>query len=125
VPALTAGQIEYLRSQPLARLATADAAGSPHVVPVRFSVSADGRFIETGGRQFGTTKKYRDIRSNPRVAIVVDDIASVNPWSPRGIEVRGTAELQDPGDSATGGDQPWVRIAPERVVSWGIEETSS
>jgi pyridoxamine 5'-phosphate oxidase family protein len=119
--AFTEKELEYLRSQRLARIATADSGGQPHVVPVGFKVSADGAAIEVGGRDFGNTRKYRDIRANRKVAIVVDDLASVTPWAPRGIEVRGTAVLQDAGGGPTPSDQPWARITPERIVSWGIE----
>jgi pyridoxamine 5'-phosphate oxidase family protein len=122
--AFTEKELEYLRSRRLARMATADSGGQPHVVPVGFKVSADVAAIEVGGRNFGSTKKYRDIRVNPRVAIVIDDLASVTPWTPRGIEVRGTAVLQAGGVGAGGGpvpsDEPWARITPERIVSWGI-----
>lgn len=116
-------ELDYLRGQRLARLATADTGGSPHVVPVGFRVSEDGDSIEVGGHGFAASKKYRDMRANPRVAIVIDDLASVSPWTPRGIEVRGTAELHDTGGErfGPGWDAAWVRIAPERVVSWGIE----
>src|SRR6267142_1730710 len=101
--AFTENELEYLRSQRLARIATADAAA-----------------IEVGGRNFGKTKKYRDIRANPKVAIVIDDLASVTPWTPRGIEVRGTAVLQDGEGGPVPSGQPWARITPERIVSWGI-----
>ena len=47
-------------------------------------------------------------------AIVIDDLASIDPWQPRGIEVRGRVET-------TGGARPSLRIYPERIVSWGIE----
>jgi len=117
----TEKEIDYLRSQRLARIATADSGGQPHVMPVGFKVSADGAAIEVGGRNFGKTKKYRDIRANPRVAIVIDDLVSVTPWMPRGIEVRGRAVLQDGGGGAVASDQPCVRITPERIVSWGID----
>ena len=117
-------ELEYLRSQRLARIATADASGRPHVVPVGFRLSADGTVVEVGGHGFAKSKKYRDIRANPRVAIVIDDLASISPWTPRGIEVRGRAELQDAGGAekfGPGWDQVWIRIVPERVISWGIE----
>jgi pyridoxamine 5'-phosphate oxidase family protein len=116
----TKEELDYLRSQRLARIATADSVGQPHVVPVGFKVSADATAIEVGGRNFGQTKKYRDIRANPRVALVIDDLASITPWKPRGIEVRGTAVLQDAGGGPVPSDQPWARITPERIVSWGI-----
>ncbi len=90
-------------------------------LPLRTATPADGAAIEVGGRNFGKTKKYRDIRANPRVAIVIDDLVSVTPWTPRGIEVRGRAVLQEGGGGPVASDQPWVRITPERIVSWGID----
>jgi pyridoxamine 5'-phosphate oxidase family protein len=59
------------------------------------------------------TKKYRDVQQTGRVAVVVDDLASVQPWRPRGIEVRGSAEAVD-------GERPLIRIHPERIVHWGL-----
>ena len=118
--AFTEKELEYLRSQRLARMATADPGGQPHVMPVGFRVSADAAAIEVGGRNFGQTKKYRDLRANPRVAIVIDDIASVTPWRPRGVEIRGTAVLHSGGGGPVPSGQPWAQIMPERIVSWGI-----
>jgi pyridoxamine 5'-phosphate oxidase family protein len=43
----------------------------------------------------------------------VDDLASTDPWRPRGIEVRGRAEAID-------GARPMIRIHSERVVPWGL-----
>jgi pyridoxamine 5'-phosphate oxidase family protein len=117
-------ELEYLKGQRLARLATADTTGAPHVVPVGFRLSDDGDAIDVGGHGFMRSKKYRDLRANPRVAVVIDDLASVNPWTPRGLEVRGTAELHDSGGAerfGRGWDEAWLRILPERVISWGIE----
>jgi pyridoxamine 5'-phosphate oxidase family protein len=47
-----------------------------------------------------------------REAGVIDDVASVDPWHVRGVEVRGRAEALD---------QPLIRLYPERIVSWGLE----
>src|SRR5216117_2395341 len=66
-------ELEYLKGQRLARLATSGAEGSPHVVPVGFRVSDDGSAIDVGGHGFAGSKKYRDIKANAKVAIVVDD----------------------------------------------------
>jgi pyridoxamine 5'-phosphate oxidase family protein len=123
MPTFSDKELEYLHGQRLGRLATADAAGSPHVVPVGFRVSDDGGAIEVGGHAFAKSKKYRDMHANSRVAIVIDDLASVSPWTPRGIEIRGKAALLDTGGErfGSGWDQAWARIVPERVVSWGIE----
>jgi pyridoxamine 5'-phosphate oxidase family protein len=117
-------ELGYLHGQPLARLATVNAKGAPHVVPVGFRVSEAGDAIDVGGHGFAGSKKHRDIKANQKVAIVIDDLASTNPWTPRGIEVRGLAEIHESGGAGRfgqGWDETWVRILPERVNSWGVE----
>ena len=98
----------------LGRLATVGADGTPHVVPVGLSYSRERDAIDVRGRDLKATKKFRDVARSGRAAIVVDDLASTNPWRPRGIEIRGRAEALD-------GRRPVIRIHPERIVSWGIE----
>lgn len=128
VATFTDKEVEYLRGQRLGRLATVGGDGSPHVVPVGFRLAADGKAIEVGGHGLGGSKKWRDLQANPRIAIVVDDLVSTQPWTPRGIEIRGRAELQHEGGTERfgggGWDSVWIRILPRRVVSWGIEGPS-
>lgn len=116
-------EIAYLQSQRLARLATIGANGQPHVVPVGFRYNPDLDTIDIGGHGFGRSKKLRDARRNPRVAVVVDDLASTSPWRVRGIEIRGEAEaLESGGDQMrTGFDPEMVRLWPRRIISWGLE----
>ena len=98
--AFTPGEIAYLQSQRLGRIATA-ANGQPHVVPVTFRYNPAEDAIEIGGHGgFAKRKKYRDVQQNPRVAFVVDDIVSVQPWKVRGIEIRGEVEILLVGGSA-------------------------
>ena len=119
----TEKEIEYLRGQRLGRLATAGSDGAPHVVPVGFRVGPGDDAIEVGGHGFKGSKKWRDLGANPRVAFVADDLERVDPWTPRGIEVRGLAELHEEGGErfGEGWDTAWIRILPRRIVSWGIE----
>ncbi len=119
----TEGELQYLDAvqfpegtgSRLARLATVGEDGTPHVVPVGFRYDEESDSIVVRGHDLKRTKKYRDVARAGRAAIVVDDLASVDPWMPRGIEVRGRAEAVD-------GDQPLIRIHPERIVPWGIED---
>jgi pyridoxamine 5'-phosphate oxidase family protein len=104
----------YLSERRLGRIATVGKDGTPHVVPVGWSYNLERESIDVGGRDFAQTKKFRDARRSGRAAIVIDDLASTDPWRPRGIEVRGRAEIID-------GDRPIIRIHPQRIVSWGIE----
>ena len=115
-------EIEYLNSQLLGRLATGGPDGQPHVVPVSFRYNAQLDTIDIGGHDFARHKKYQDVQRNPRVAFLVDDMVSVDPWRPRGIEVRGEAEVLSSGGEVLGpGFAPdMFRIRPRRIVSWGI-----
>lgn len=48
----------------------------------------------------------------------------MDPWTPRGIEIRGRAELHDKGGEQRfggGWDSAWFSVMPQRIVSWGIE----
>ena len=119
----TAAEIAYLQSQLLGRLATVGQEGEPHVVPVAFRYNADLDSIDIGGHGFAKRKKFRDVLRNPRVAFVVDDVPSVDPWVVRGIEVRGEAEVLTSGgkEIVSGFDDEMFRIRPRRIVSWGVE----
>jgi pyridoxamine 5'-phosphate oxidase family protein len=121
--AFTPAEIAYLQSQPLGRLATVGSNGQPHVVPVGFRYNPEHDTIDISGHDFAKRKKFRDVRRNPLVAFVVDDLASVTPWRVRGIEIRGEAEILETGGQSIRPffDQEMFRIRPRRVISWGLE----
>lgn len=118
----TPEEIAYLQSQRLGRLATVGANGQPHVVPTGFRYNPDQDTIDISGHDFAKRKKWRDVQENPRAAFVVDDLATVNPWAPRGIEVRGDVEVLTTGGEEVGRgfDREMFRIWPRRIVSWGL-----
>jgi PPOX class F420-dependent enzyme/OxyR family protein len=120
---LTTAQIEYLASQRLGRLATAGAGGKPHVVPTSFRYNRELGTLDVGGHRMEATKKYRDIQANPWAAFVVDDLASIDPWRPRMVEIRGRAEVMATGGTSLGPGfgEVFIRIHPERVNSIGLE----
>ena len=119
----TPAEIAYLNSQRLGRLATVGPDGQPHVVPVSFRYNPEQDTIDIGGHGFAHRKKYRDVQHNPRVAFVVDDVTSVNPWKARGIEIRGEAEVLPTGGTSIMPmfDPEMFRIKPKRIISWGFE----
>lgn len=123
-------EVEYLNGQSLGRLATVGSDGVPHNVPVGAFYDPDTETIAVGCVQDMTaTKKYRDIVGHPEVAFVVDDLATVEPWAPRGVEIRGRAEAVMSGGEQVGKrlgagfpfDTVWIRVHPHRVVSWGLD----
>ena len=117
----TPGEIEYLKSQRIGRLATIGATGEPHVVPCRFHYNEELDVIEVGGGNMGKSKKFRDASANGRVSFVVDD--APEPRKPRGVEVRGRVEVVLTGGDRLirGWDPEFIRIVPTHIASWGID----
>jgi pyridoxamine 5'-phosphate oxidase family protein len=120
---LTAAERAYLASQRLGRLATVSSTGQPYNKPVGFFVDDDRGVIDIGGARIAKTAKWRHVQANPQVSLVVDDLASVRPWRVRGVEIRGRAELiVDWEPPFAGFSRQAIRIHPERVVSWGLDD---
>ncbi|MFF0269878.1 PPOX class F420-dependent oxidoreductase [Kribbella sp. NPDC004536] len=116
----TAAELEYLGTQRLGRLATVSAQGAVQNNPVNFFL--DDGVIVIGGHALGASKKFRNVQRGSTVAFVVDDLASVDPWVVRGIEVRGTAvALSDVEPPVPYFSRQVIRITPARIVSWGLD----
>src|SRR6266480_3234697 len=78
--------------------------------------------ITIGGAAMGTTRKFRNVQANGQVALVVDDLVSRDPWTVRGLEVRGTAvALQDVDPPVPFMSREVIRITPTWVASWGLD----
>lgn len=109
-------EITYLKSQRLARIATVSSKFQPDVAPVGFEF--DGQYFYIGGLQQTNTYKYKNVANgNTKVALVIDDVESIDPWKPRGIKIHGEAEIVD----RQGQYAPYLKVKPERTWSWGIE----
>jgi len=121
VSVFTTKEIAYFHDQRLGRLATVNAAGQPHVVPVAFRYNAEVDAIDIGGHNFARSKTYRDAGATGRAAFVVDDV--LPPWRARGVEVRGHAEVFGQGgeEIGPGFDADVIRLFPERIVEWGLD----
>ena len=128
-------EVEYIKSQRLARIATAapsiafsrqgeDRSIQPDVVPVGFDF--DGDYFYVGGMNILMSTKYKNVLKNNKVAIVIDDLKSIDPWDPRGIKVYGTADIinsQGGYMEGTGHPNPsYIKVKPDKKWSWGIEE---
>jgi pyridoxamine 5'-phosphate oxidase family protein len=121
-------ETEYLKSQHLARIATAslreeEDSIQPDVVPVGFDF--DGEYFYVSGMNLLKSTKYRNVQKNPRVALVIDDLNSVDPWEPRGIRIYGIADVVNrQGGYMQQTDHPsavYIRIKPLKKWSWGID----
>lgn len=98
---LTEEQRQFLDAQRVARLATADAGGRPHVIPICFVTAGETVYLtidEKPKRKSATPlKRIANIRENPVVALVVDHYE--DDWSQLGwVMVQGRAEVLDSGD---------------------------
>lgn len=134
---------EYLETARIARLATADATGRPHVVPVCFAI-VDDRIVtpidekpqQAAPREL---RRCRDVRDNPHVALLVDHYTEEWPllgWirilgramlcSPeQRIHAKGIVGLRGKYDQYVDHDlesRPLILIDPGSVQSWGSLE---
>jgi pyridoxamine 5'-phosphate oxidase family protein len=115
----TGEEIAYLRSQRLARIATVSADGQPDVMPVGYQF--DRPYFYVGGMNPVKTRKFGNVRAgNTKVALVIDDLVSVNPWTVRGVRIYGNAELlvREQGQFGPG---EYMRITPTASWSWNLE----
>ncbi|MEU2175949.1 PPOX class F420-dependent oxidoreductase [Nocardia sp. NPDC019219] len=120
---LTSEQIDYLHTQRLGRLATVRPDGTPQNNPVGFRYNPDLGTIDIAGWNMGASRKFRNLATNDHVAFVVDDIASVQPWRVRCLEIRGTAEaLTDVDPYISGVSREMIRIHPHRVIAFGLTD---
>src|ERR671923_291883 len=111
-------EIDYLKSQRLARIATVSEKLQPDVATVGFDF--DGTYFYVGGLNLPKTLKYKNTQNNPKVSLVVDDMETINPWRPRGIKIHGVADLITRQGYVGAGT--YIRVKPKETWSWGIEE---
>jgi pyridoxamine 5'-phosphate oxidase family protein len=113
-------EVAYLRSQPLARLATVGPAEQPDVVPV--ALEFDGTFFWVGGsgRTELETRKFRNVNAGrQKVALVIDDMVSFDPFIARSIRIYGYAEAPFERVGMVG-PGIYMRITPTISWSWNM-----
>jgi pyridoxamine 5'-phosphate oxidase family protein len=123
-------EIEFMKAADLGRLATIQRDGTPQVSPVGFTYNTELGTIDISGYNMAKSQKFRNVAHNHKVAFVVDDIASRDPWRVRCLEIRGTAEQADTAEGQLGAagdalDSAIIRISPHRVISFGIDDTDT
>jgi PPOX class probable F420-dependent enzyme len=132
----TPAQLDYLRVRRVARLATADVDGAPHLLPLCFVATADTVYFSNGAeRTRGSLKRVRNVEANPQVAVLVDHYRE--DWERIAyLLVHGRAELLREGpEHAEAARAFWERypqmtdwpllewsvlaVRAERIVEWG------
>ncbi|RSN27707.1 PPOX class F420-dependent oxidoreductase [Amycolatopsis sp. WAC 04169] len=117
----TGEEIAYLRSQPLARFATLSEDGEqPDVVPLAFEFDGTHFWVGGAGASVLATRKFRNIQAGQRkVALLVDDLVSLDPFIARGIRVYG--EAADPIERiGIVGPGIYSRVTPKVSWSWNM-----
>src|SRR5260370_41572604 len=95
----SAAELEFLRSQRIARLATVGPTGWPHVVPVMYTMNDDGSldFDVDGG-------KLRNLPAETRAGMVVD---ARGPRRRGGMQGRGEARCAPRPRAQAARPPPW------------------
>jgi pyridoxamine 5'-phosphate oxidase family protein len=122
-------ELDFLNQADLGRLATVQPDGTPQNSPVGFSYNDELGTIDIAGYRMSKSQKFRNIATNNKVAFVVDDITSRDPWRVRCLEIRGTAEQAEipPSRGAAGDelDTAIIRVTPRRIISFGVDDQIS
>ena len=123
----------------VAHLATADAAGAPHLIPVCFAYDGEHVYSALDAKPkrapLARLKRVRNILSNPRVALVLDHYEEdwARLWY---VLITGTAQIIQEGEEhryAMGllrakypqyrdmdiDENPVIKISPTRITTWG------
>ena len=117
----TEAELAYLAAQPLGRLATQQPDGTLQNNPVGFRYNPGEKTVDITGHNLRNSRKFRNIATHDKVAFVVDDLPSTNPWRVRCLEIRGRAEaLVDVNLPDNHFDDAVIRIHPERILALGI-----
>lgn len=133
----------FLADARTCRVATVGADGAPHVSPLWFGWSGGALWLFSITR----SKRWRDLERDPRVSVVVD--AGTEYTELRGVELSGRAEQvgevprgdgPDPalaeiervfagkymgGTFYADGRHAWLRIVPDRIVSWDFRKLAA
>jgi pyridoxamine 5'-phosphate oxidase family protein len=123
-------EIQFMKAADLARLATIQPDGTLQNSPVGFSYNEALGTVDIHGYRMSKSRKFRNLAANNTVALVIDDIASRDPWRVRCLEIRGTAEQAESGEHRTEPngseiDTAIIRITPRRIISFGIDDTET
>jgi pyridoxamine 5'-phosphate oxidase family protein len=119
---LTDAEQLFLARHTHGHLATVGPDGIPQVKPLGFTYNAALGTIDIGGWNMAASAKYRNVRTNPHVAFVVDEVTAPTMDRTHFLEIRGEAEQalgpRDPIDHLA---PEIIRISPRRVIAFNVD----
>lgn len=129
---------EFILSHRVARLATVDAAGHPHIVPIVYAFDGNLLFTPLDAKpkrvEVSQLQRVKNIQANPKVAVIIDDYAE--DWQHLAwVQIRGTAQIVEHGKEYTSGitllsakypqyhtmpldDRSLILITPDHITYW-------
>jgi len=126
----TSKETAFLKSNQVCRLATASRDAKPQVTPVMYVLDGTSFVIAV---DYGT-KKLKNVRENPNVALVVDRLRPT-----KAVTLEGICEVHEKGaeylrllellmsrfefyrkNPWEEGESPIFRVTPTKAVSWGL-----
>jgi nitroimidazol reductase NimA-like FMN-containing flavoprotein (pyridoxamine 5'-phosphate oxidase superfamily) len=129
----TANEEEFLLSNEGCRVATVTLHNTPHITPVSFLFKERKFYFAT---DYDTTK-YKNLKQNPKIALVVDVYSSVNN---KAVIIHGNVNFIEKGrkfkelynifykkfewvrnEPWKEGEAPFVQVEPYKKISWGID----
>lgn len=136
--AISEWEQNFIRGQRVAHLATVDADGQPHAVPIVYAFDGQRLFtpIDEKPKKVGAYRlqRVRNIREDNRVAVIIDRYNE--DWDQLAwVQLRGEAKIITSGQPYDSGVQllsskypqyqemplagrPLILIAPRKVTSW-------
>jgi Pyridoxamine 5'-phosphate oxidase len=139
--AMTSEEIDsYLATQRTCRVATVAVDGSPHVTPLWFAWDGTSLWLTS----IVKSQRWTDLERDNRISVIVD--SGHDFMELRGVELRGKAvpigEIPRRGEPCPELDQPeriyadkyaggrvqhdgrhaWLRVTPEKLVSWDFRK---
>jgi PPOX class probable F420-dependent enzyme len=135
----TEAELGFLARMRVARLATADPAGQPHVIPIVFAIDGQKLYTPVDEKPKrvapGQLKRVRNLLVNPQVAIVADEYDE--DWTRLAwVLVTGRGQIVEGGEAHAAGirllldkypqydvmpleHRPLIVVTPLHVTSWG------
>lgn len=139
---LSESQAHMLEQSRTGHLATADASGAPHVIPICYAFDGESLYSVLDQKPKRTAlarlRRVRNIQANSKVALVVDHYEE--DWTRLGyVLVSGTAELLEVGSERAEAvellrrkysqyrdmdiaENPVIKITPHKYIAWGTHQ---
>ena len=94
---ITDDQRTFIESQRIARLATVDERGRPHIVPICFALDGDALYSAIDEKPKrgapSSLRRLRNIAANPHVQVLFDAYDDADWTRLRYLQLRGTARV--------------------------------